>query len=247
MIILGLDYETTGFDPVTDRVIEVGLALWDVERRKPISQRDFYVKPEIEIPQEKWDEVTPIHGITKEDVEKYGIPDHKAWELMSGFISKADAIVAHNGTMFDKNFYEAWCARYLCQPLPTLWVDTRLDVPEPMTGSLVCIAAKKGFLNPFPHQALSDVLTMLKILEGYDIAAVIERAKIPNILIQMIVPFESKDHAKELGYYWEPYPLKEWRKAIKLCDLEKERDATKFKVLQVEEFKNANRNSKMGV
>lgn len=233
MILLGLDYETTGFDPHFDRVIEVGLALWDVERHKPISQRDFYVKPEIEIPQHKWDEVTPIHGITKEDVEKYGIDDKKALDLVNGFVSKADAIVAHNGTQFDQLFEHAWNERYLQAPSSAIWIDTRLDVPEPMTGALICIAAKKGFLNPFPHQALSDVLTMLRILDGYDIAAVIERAKIPNITVQMNVPFESKDHAKELGYYWKP-DSKQWLKAIKLCDLDTEKTKSRFSLKQVE-------------
>lgn len=230
MLVLGLDFETSGLDPVHDRVLEVGLALWDTERRKPISQRDFYVRPEIEIPDHKWEEIAPITGITKADVELYGINENKALDLINGFMFKADAVVAHNGTMFDKLFYDAWKGRHVDCTCPRLWIDTRLDVPEPMTGALICLAAKKGFLNPFPHQALSDVLTMLRILDGYDFNAVIERAKIPNIIVQMNVPFSDKDHAKELGYYWEPAPLKEWRKAIKLCDLEKEQAASRFPV-----------------
>ena len=234
-LILGLDFETSGLDPVNDRVLEVGLALWDTERHKPVSQRDFYVKPEIEIPDHKWEEIAPITGITKRDIELYGIADRKGFDLTQGFISKAEAIVAHNGTMFDKLFFEAWYSRHLPHGAVTvglpeyLWIDTRLDTPEPMTGSLVCQAAKKGFLNPFPHQALSDVLTMLRILDGYDFDAVVERAKIPNITIQMNVPFSDKDHAKDLGYYWRPEG-KQWLKAIKLCDLEKEQAASRFPV-----------------
>jgi DNA polymerase-3 subunit epsilon len=126
-------------------------------------------------------------------------------------------------------FWEEWCRRCTTSPVPKTWIDTRLDTPEPMKGTLVCLAAQKGFLNPFPHQALSDVLTMLRILDGYDFNAVIERARIPNVTIRMDVPFESKDHAKELGYYWRP-ETKQWLKAIKLCDLEKEQTDSRFSV-----------------
>lgn len=231
-LILGLDFETSGLDPVNDRVLEVGLALWDTERHKPISQQDFYVKPEIEIPDHKWEEIAPITGIVKADIDLYGIPDRKGFNLIQGFMSKAKAIVAHNGTMFDKLFYEAWESRYRVVPMNPLWIDTRLDTPEPMVGKLICLAAQKGFLNPFPHQALSDVLTMLRILDGYDFDTVIERAKIPNITVCMSVPFADKDYAKKLGYYWRPEG-KMWLKVIKACDLYKEQKASRFWVMEV--------------
>jgi DNA polymerase-3 subunit epsilon len=233
LLVLGLDFETTGIDPYADRVLEVGLALWDVERRRPVCQSDFFVQPDIFVPKEVWDEVTPIHGICQEDLDKFGVPECEAIRTVNEWVLKADAVVAHNGTMFDKLFFEAWNARnFALSPAGSpLWIDTRLDTPEPMTGSLVCIAAKKGFLNPFPHQALSDVLAMLRILDEYDFPKVLERARIPNILVEFVGPFESKEQAKENGFYWNGYArekaTKQWLKTIKETDFDAENERAK--------------------
>lgn len=236
MLLLGLDLETSGLDPEKDRVLEIGLAHWDVERRRAVRQMDALVKPEIEIPEERWRELEPIHGIRREDVEKYGRESSEAIRIINQWGANADFVVAHNGTSFDKKFIDAWGKREWGIPIQGWrWIDTRLDVPEPLTGSLVCIAAKNGFLNPFPHQALSDVLTMLRILDGFDIPKVIERAKIPNVLVAALgLPFERKDEAKNRGYYWAP-ELKQWRKAMKACDVEKERAECGFRIAEVKE------------
>lgn len=230
MILLGLDTETTGFSPKDDRVVEIGLVHWDVELHRAVRQYDFLVKPEIELPAEKWAEVAPIHGITREIVEAYGVGDAEAACAAHSWYEDVDAVVAHNGTLFDKLVMAAWFERNGLSVPPVVWVDTRLDVPEPLTGNLTCIAAKKGFLNPFPHQALSDVLTMLRILDGFDIPKVIERARIPNIFVQSNVSFENKEQAKERGYYWRPAPWKQWLKCIKECDYDKEAIEAPFKI-----------------
>jgi DNA polymerase-3 subunit epsilon len=123
-----------------------------------------------------------------------------------------------------------------------MWIDTRLDVPKPMIGKLIAIAAEHGFLNPFPHQALSDVLTMLRILDEYDFEAVLARARIPNIMVEFVGPFESKDHAKECGFYWNGFsnqsnggrPTKQWLKTIKECDFAREDQAARpYKIRRV--------------
>jgi DNA polymerase-3 subunit epsilon len=238
MLLLGLDLETSGLDPEKDRVLEVGLAHWDVERRRPVRQLDALVKPDIEIPEERWRELEPIHGIRREDVERYGRNDLEFIQVVARWAEQADVVVAHNGTGFDKLFLQAWQKRAGMKPNGWLWIDTRLDVPEPLTGSLICLAAKHGFLNPFPHQALSDVLTMLRILDSFDISKVIERAKIPNALVVACnLPFERKDEAKNRGYYWQQETAnkaKGWFKLMKACDVEKEKSEATFQIRIVE-------------
>jgi DNA polymerase-3 subunit epsilon len=241
MLILGLDFETSGTDASNDRVWEVGLALWDVEKKRAVRQTDFLVHPDRWPSDEVWAELTPIHGIWKYMLEKYGKPD--AWSLseVDEYIMEAEAVVAHNGTEFDQLVHEAWEKRYGRAAPPIGWIDTRLDVPEPMTGPLITQCAKRGFLNPFPHQALSDVLSMLRLLSEHDVPAVVERSKLPNGYVEAVVPFELKDLAKDAGYFWNGYPnpgkklrtTKQWLKKIKQCDLEKERGSVQFQVRPV--------------
>jgi DNA polymerase III subunit epsilon len=234
MLILGLDFETSGVNPEECRAIEAGLCLWDVERRRAVKQIDFFIKPDIIISPEDWAEVTPVHGITQELIDLYGVMDQEALVEINNYALQAEAVVAHNGTLFDKLLHEAWNRRYGFQQPPAGWIDTRLDVKEPLVGKLICIAAQKGFLNPFPHQALSDVNTMLRILDEEDLAAVVARSRIPNIYIEALVSFDRKDEAKDRGYFWNGYkpvkPTKQWLKMIKECDFEKEAAEAPFRI-----------------
>lgn len=231
MLVLGLDFETTGLNPKEDRITEVGLCLWHTIRRRPVYQEDFLVNPLVTVPKETWELISSITSITEGDVSEYGLLPTEALDRITRLTDQADAIVAHNGTEFDKLFLGTWHDRLGIPQQHKLWVDTRLDLPEPLTGQLICIAAKHGFLNPFPHQALSDVLTMMRILDGYDLDKVVERARIPNIMVEFIGPFASKDKAKENGFYWNGYkevnPTKQWLKKIKLCDFDKENEAAR--------------------
>lgn len=241
MLILGLDFETTGVDHVKDRVLEVGAALQCTDTGRTIRQEDYLVVPDIPIPDEVWAEVTPIHGITKELVEKYGVMQAEGLDRLNWYVEQAEAIVAFNGTEFDQLFYQEWNTRRYMHGngwwLHKRWIDTRLDVPEPIAGSLITLCAKAGFLNPFPHQALSDVLSMLRLLGKYDMEQVVERARIPNVHVQALVSFDDKDKAKERGYWftWNTHrPFKAWVKKIKECDLEQEAKSCPFKVKRVE-------------
>ncbi|MGH3427716.1 MAG: 3'-5' exonuclease [Mycobacteriales bacterium] len=232
-LLLGLDFETSGLDPKVDRVVEVGLVHWCVEKRMPVRLAGFLVKPDIEIAAEKWAEIEPITEITKDDVESFGRPSEEALAIVTTWaklaVQSGGALCAFNGTDFDKLFLEEWQRRFGGFVQTWGWIDTRLDVPEPLTGSLLCIAAKQGFLNPFPHRAVTDVLTMLRVLDSYDIEKVIERSKIPNVTVQALVSFDDKDKAKKRGYYWKP-ETKEWLKRMKECDVEKENAEADFRL-----------------
>jgi hypothetical protein len=120
-------------------------------------------------------------------------------------------------------------------------IDTRLDLPVQYSGRLTEIAANLvdaegrsiGFLNPFSHAALSDALTMLKIMDIHPIEAVLARAAIPNILVQAVVNFETNGLAKARGYYahYENGKFKAWLKTIKENEVEKEQKDAGFKVV----------------
>jgi DNA polymerase III subunit epsilon len=231
-LILGLDLETSGLDPQEDCILEVGLVDWDIEARQPVRMKGFLVKPDREISDEKWAVITGLNGITKELVDLYGLPPAEALRSIKFAMRSALAVVAFNGDEFDRLFYLN-LAGADAHAIP--WVDTRLDCAKPRQGSLILQCAMAGFLNPFPHRSVTDVLSMFKLIsdDGEDFHAMIERAKIPNIIVGAVgLPFERKDEAKDRGYFWDA-PARLWKKKIKACDLAKEGQESGFRVVEV--------------
>lgn len=92
-----------------------------------------------------------------------------------------------------------------------------------------------GFLNPFPHRAVTDVLSMFKLLDGdgEDMYAMIESAKIPNVVVAAKgLPFDRKDEAKNRGYWWDG-DVKLWKKKIKASKVALEQEEAGFRIVEV--------------
>jgi len=235
MIICGKDYETTGLDPIIDRVVEVGFALWDTVARAPVFAAGFFVRPDGTITPERWAEAERVHGISMDTAIRYGFEPGDCLGKMLRYMEMADCVCAHNGNAFDKFFFDNWCVRAGVEPPEKLWIDTRIDLGI-ISNRLTYIAADHGFINPFPHRALTDVLTMLKVLDAYDVEAVVARARIPNVCLQALVSFDNREKAKAIGYQWRG-KFKRWLKLVKLDMVEIETKAAAdagFKVQQVE-------------
>jgi DNA polymerase III alpha subunit (gram-positive type) len=223
MILLGLDFETSGRDPSIHSIVEVGAVLWCTELRKPIRSIGYLVHR----PGAVWEEgATEVNGITQEQCSLYGVEDVLALLTLTSYYRMADVIVAHNGNNFDRLFYEAWCERldmYEFRDQGKTWIDTRVDLDFPKDWSLKLkyLAAEHGILHRHAHGALPDVNIMLEILNQYDLNRMMESAASPTVLVQAVVPFESKDKAKVRGYYWRPTE-KQWVKSIKAARVQDE-------------------------
>jgi DNA polymerase-3 subunit epsilon len=232
MLILGKDYETTGLDPEVHSVTEAGLVVWDTDLRAPIKVMGFLVDPG---PNAVWDPVTTkITGITPELCSKYGYPDERALKQIIAWYSGVDVICAHNGTRFDHLFFDAWCKRYGFAPEPKLWIDTNTDIELgeldfKKSRKLTYMAADHQFLNPFPHRAVFDVMTMLKVLDNYDLDRVLFLAKQPVVDVQALVSYDDRELAKARGYRWYP-EQKLWVMTMKECFVEKEKESAGFPI-----------------
>lgn len=105
-----LDTETTGFSPAEGhRIVEVGCV--ELLGMRKGEQRQWYVNPEREIPQE----ATRVHGITNEQVAEAP----RFGEIVKEFLAFIgdDQLVIHNAA-FDMGFLNAELARLKLPPLP---------------------------------------------------------------------------------------------------------------------------------
>lgn len=216
MILLSLDFETTGLDRVKDRITEVGAVLWSTTFHRALETTSFFVDSEVPVSAE----VSALTGISNAMLKKFGNEESFAVEEVVRLMGFCDAVVGQNVISFDKEFLKNAAARQN-QILPErLWIDTRTDLPPSVESkSLVYMATDHGFLNPFPHNAVSDGLTVLKIIEAHNLDEIVFRAKQPSIVVQALQKFDDNLKAKKLKFMFKPDLGKRWLKVIKECDL----------------------------
>jgi DNA polymerase-3 subunit epsilon len=225
MILLSLDFETTGTDVVQDRVIEVGAVLWTTTQHRSLESAGFLVKSDLPVLKE----ITDLTKITQAAVDKFGFESAEALNNVLALAEIVGAFVGQNITRFDKRILENWCIREHVDPRKVtekLTIDTLFDIPGVQGRHLGYMAADHEFLNPFPHAALSDCQTVLKIIDKHtapdgNIEPIIERARSPWVILQSHQPRgdASNKLAKDRKFRWQP-DLKIWWRATKELDVE---------------------------
>lgn len=236
MRVLGLDFETTGLDVKNDRVVEIGAALFDIGRPSPLKVLSQFVYaatyPKLS------SEIVALTGIRQEDLDAFGLVPGEVFPTLVEMINQADAVVAHNGKKFDFLMLASELKRLELTHKPDiLFIDTSVDLPYPSTittRKLTHLAAEHGFLNPFAHRALFDVLTMHEILRKYSWDEVLSLAHQKDVTVRAVVKFEERDLAKARGYRWDG-ERKFWLKLIKENQVSTETQEAPFKI-QVLEF-----------
>ena len=222
MLVLGLDFESLGLDPTVHSICEVGAQLWDTNQHRAVMSMGYLVQVPEGTPFEL--EALTANNLTLELIKTHGKESIRGLKQLLYMYEQADVICAHNGTTFDRKFLSEWI--YACEldfEDDKVWIDTMIDIEYPnkrWNKQLVCLAAYHGFLNPFPHQALSDVMTMLSILDRYPIGPAIASANSPAIGIKLLnLPYEDREWAKTHGFF--PHRDKQsgkflfWMKTIK--------------------------------
>jgi len=241
MRLLGIDIETTGLDREKDFITEIGWAIVDTEIARPlVCESHLLWNKDLENIEEFAPIILELTHIDKAMCNEFGKSFADIFDLLQTQIEKyrVDYLVAHNGASFDQPFLERYVERlYGVSKLPKKWIDTYTDVEYPKIykhRTLTYLCAEHGFVNPFPHAALFDVLSMLKMLQMYDLDRVVARMKEPNMIIRAMVDFKDKDLAKERRYYWQDCAgktyVKCWVKQIKSNELESERAEAPFEV-----------------
>lgn len=243
-VIAGIDVETTGLDPVSCEVIEVAVVIKEVGDARVIYAESTLLRdvtwPENIVP----DELAALHGITNARLQRFA--RHAPYYFLSdlaGLLKDygVSFLVAHNAT-FDRSFLAKYTLRF---ETDFFWLCTREDITHDRMSSMRLghLAADRGFVNPFPHAALSDVMTMLRILETADFDAVVERSRSPSMVIRAMVSYDERDKAKARRFMWEQVDPtgrryeKCWVKRVKQMDLLAETQACQaagFKVVELD-------------
>jgi DNA polymerase-3 subunit epsilon len=207
--ILITDTETTGLDPSKDKLIEVGLVLYNLERGAIIHTASLLIDQ-------------PTSGLDPDSEKVHGIPLSMLYmgetvarvDRMIGWLANAaDAYVAHNA-----DFDRQWIDQDRANQLP--WICTCNDITWPKCGesrSLTNIALAHGCGVVDAHRALTDCLTIARLLTrlydtGTDIEALLAPGLRPKATFIAMAPREQNDLLKEHRFRWNPNARVWWRK-----------------------------------
>lgn len=242
MLICGIDIETTGLTNDAE-LTEVSWVFMELPLfSTPPVVRQNYCKISAPVS----DEILALTKLDKPFLDTWGMKAGDVlWLLEQELgVHRPEFIVAHNGENFDKPFLLHKCTS---MGLPsnrlknTPWLDTGQDLPADKFGSskLAYMAAECGFINPFPHSAVLDILTMFRVLQACDIDRVIERSREPWVVLQALVKYDDRELAKKRKFRWqdcgsgEIHP-KSWVKKVKLSEVDKEKSEAGFEIVVLE-------------
>lgn len=244
MRVVGIDLETTGLDVENDSIIEMAYVLWDTDRAVPLGLESSLLSIG---EKELSEEIEELTGVKDGDLKELGMPPSEELQKLVDVCAalEPEYIVAHNGEQFDKPFLMNELKRHCVNTthfaeIP--WIDTRYDLPfakMPKSKKLDHLALDMGFINPFPHRAVTDVLTMLKVMSQFKFEDIVEYSLIPWIVVRAMVNFDNRQLAKDERYFWQQIDTKvydkQWVKKIKANQLEEEQQRCSFPVVQVQE------------
>ncbi|EQC51994.1 3'-5' exonuclease [Bacteriovorax sp. DB6_IX] len=237
MLILGIDLEginenlvENGVNLQVDRVTEIGAVLWDTRINAPIKIFSELVKERDKLP--LTEEVIELTGIDEQLLDDHGLVGEEiklALQRLALIMKKADYLMAHNGEKYDRPMLAEMYKRYGLEMPNKIWIDTQNDIEYPRRISHKSMAALEhahGFINPFPHRAVTDVLSMLKIASHYDYKRMALLASSPKVKIVatlrapnwkdkgQVEKFNKvKSKVSRARFQWDP-SSKEWSKIV---------------------------------
>jgi hypothetical protein len=146
-----VDVETTGTNPDRDKIIELGVCLFEYDRvngrvYRVLGSWEWFEDPGISIPAE----ITKITGITYEMVAGHYIDDRAVNDLLDRVV----LVIAHNAD-FDRRFLEKRLPGFSTKH----WACSRSDIDWKAEGvrssALEFVAYRLGFFHD-AHRAASD-------------------------------------------------------------------------------------------
>jgi len=235
MYLMFFDSETSGLDVNEDEILELGYAIYHIDNPAPVVMKNKFItnhKKEITA------EIAEITGITQAIIDKHGEPGEEVYADLISDLKKFDIkyMIGHNAYRFDKNILKNNMARHGLTLPEVIVADTQTDIKyktKSKSMRLSYLLADHGYINPFPHRALTDALSCAILVYQYDIQKFLEVAATPMIEIRADVGYNNKDLAKALGYGWDG-ERKIWIKTIRKYHQKEEVEKASFPVLELQ-------------
>lgn len=226
-----VDFESTGLDPQSDRIIELGVVLWSAEH---FSVLECYsaLLPATSNPAARF------NGIPEALLACASREVDLSWQVFLSICERADAVVAHQAD-FDRAFIGA-IIHDMCQDSPPDsfaeqllalhekdWICTIEDMewPEPTPYKhLIGVALAHGVAVTSAHRAIQDCLLLARCLERLPDVGYLERAlarsRRPKAEFISLAPFEENAVVKAAGFHFDG-EHKKWFRRMAIEDAEK--------------------------
>ena len=230
---LVLDTETTGLNPQTDQVIELGMVLFEFDPELGTVHQVLSVFDELEDPGRPIPpETTAVHHITDEMVRGKRIDD----AVVERLLKNVSVVIAHNAA-FDRPFVEQrWpvfeSKQWACSIKDIDWKAEGLG-----SAKLEYLMQTLGIFYE-AHRAETDCWALLELLNANlpqsqqpALLHLLETLNQPQVRLYATgSPFDSKDLLKARGYRWDP-DKRSWHRSMSSQQaLEDEVDWLKRKV-----------------
>ena len=204
-LLLIVDTETTGLDPATYALCELGAVLFSVPHRAVISQLSFLL-PVLT------NDAIAINGIGPQLSQ---LPQPSS-ELMAVFVAmarQADAFLAHNAA-FDRPWIEPLLPAEL-RGAARPWICTCEVIRWPglkPNPSLQSLALAHGIPVWAAHRALTDCTYLAQVLErDPELEAHLKEGLQPRRLVAAQLPYEQRELARQAGFRWIA-EAKQWQR-----------------------------------
>jgi DNA polymerase-3 subunit epsilon len=209
-----LDTETSGLDPLSDQVLEVGCILYDLGSATTVTAYSSLLFAESNAAE-------AINRIPVGALRAAPDPD-QVWSEVYYLASEADVILAHRAE-FDRSFVPAELGKY------PPWVCTKFDMKWPkQTGNgpaLVQLALEHDLGVAYAHRALTDCDLIARLLTrsrelGGDLVEMVRYGMRPKARFQALVSYDDREQAKVAGFAWSP-EQKIWARTMAVEDAAK--------------------------